>query len=778
MIQKHQIQIIRYLLLTLILLLPAGCDKDEEPMIYAPTLVTNNATGLTRYDAVLTGSAIENPKSVGKCKIGFLYAESSSMNNAKEVEARAGDKNQYTVALEGLSIGKTYYYCIYASTGYSRIKGNVISFSTLASEAPTLNAPVAESKSETGAILTSGVTDDGGSDLTDFGVVYKVKTEEDNADPTEYDIVKNASSGFTSEAFTVELTNLKANTTYLIRSYAKNKTGKTGYSAESIEITTDALKVPTVTCNPVGDISAYTALVTARAVTPDAAYPILKRGFCWSAENQVPTIDNLNEEVALGAADFSKLLEGLNTDTKYYLRAYAENDKGIGYSPVVEFTTQKLQVVGFETVPQISNITVSSAEVTAVITVPEGTEILEKGICYDIFSTKPGVDMEGGPKKDTSNGNNIHIAINGLQEGTNYYVTAYARTVDGYFYSNPTSFHTVQTHVPTLAVPVINNIGETVATVKVEVTTDGGRDIEEIGFCWSSEMAAPNINDNDHITETGKLETYTGQISNLKKGVKYYVRAYAKNVNGTAYSPVTEFTTQLNSAPEVEDLTMSIINDDNVTVQATITNTGGLSILRKGFVWSDSSNATPTLENCLNKKELDTGSDASGRFETQITDLTMATPYYICAYAENEKGITYSIPVRFVTIATYAPAVGYPSAENVTANTADMSASISNDGGASVTEVGFCWSENSSEPVIDEAKKNYTKAQVATNFSTKISGLKAATYYYVRAYAKNKNGISYSSGYSSFTTLTTTPGPDDNPLPEPQSAPKARTVRK
>lgn len=778
MIQKHQIQIIRYLLLTLILLLPAGCDKDEEPMIYAPTLVTNNATGLTRYDAVLTGSAIENPKSVGKCKIGFLYAESSSMNNAKEVEAQSGDKDQYTVKLEGLSIGKTYYYCIYASTGYSKVKGNVLSFSTLASEAPTLDAVALESISEAGATLISGVAEDGGSELTDFGVVYKVKMEDDNADPTEYDIVKNAASGFTSAAFTVELTNLKANTTYLVRSYAKNKTGKTGYSSETIEITTNPLKVPTVTCNPLSDISAYTALATARAVTPDAAYPILKRGFCWSAENQVPTIDNLKEEVALGAADFSKLLEGLNTGTKYYLRAYAENDKGIGYSPVVEFTTQNLQVVGFETVPQISNITVSSAEVTAVISVPEGTEILEKGICYDIFSTKPGVDMEGGPKKDTSSGNNIHIAINGLQEGTNYYVTAYARTVDGYFYSAPTSFHTIQTHVPALAVPVINNIGETVATVKVEVTADGGRDIEEIGFCWSSEVSAPNINDNDHITEVGKLTTYTKQISNLNKGIKYYVRAYAKNINGVAYSPVTEFTTQLNSAPEVEDLTMSIINDDNVTVEATITNTGGLSILKKGFVWSNSSNATPTLENCLDKKELGAGSIANGRFETQIVNLTMATPYYICAYAENEKGITYSIPVRFVTIATYTPAVGYPSAENVTANTADMSANISNDGGTSVTEVGFCWSENSSEPVIDEAKKNYVKAQVATNFSTKISGLKAATYYYVRAYAKNKNGISYSSGYSSFTTLTTTPGPDDNPLPEPQSAQKARTTRK
>lgn len=772
MIQKHQIQIIRNLLLILILLLPTGCNKDEEPTMYAPTLVTSNATGLSRYDAVLTGSAIENPHSVGKYKIGFLYSESSSMSNPKEVDAQVGEKNQYTAELKGLAIGKTYYYCIYAGTEYSKVKGNVISFSTLASEAPALAAPVLENKGETEATLTSGVTDDGGSELADFGMVYKVKTEEDVAPPTEYDIVKNASSDYTSEAFTVELTNLKANTTYLIRSYAKNKTGKTGYSTECIEVTTDALKVPTVTCHPIAEISAYTALATAHAVTPDAAYPILKRGFCWSAESQVPTVNHLNEEVASDAADFSKLLEGLNTDTKYYLRAYAENDKGIGYSPVVEFTTQKLLVVGFESLPEISNITVSSAEVSATVSVPEGTEILEKGICYDIFSTKPGVDMEGGPLKDTSIGNNIHILLNDLQESTNYYVTAYAKTVDGYFYSDATSFHTVQTHVPTLAMPTVSHIGETVATVKADVTSDGGREIEEIGFCWSSEVAAPNINDNDHRVQTGKLETFSDQITNLSKGVKYYVRAYAKNINGAAYSPVTEFTTQLNTPPEVEDLIMSVVSDDNATVQATISNTGGLNILRKGFVWSDASNATPTLENCLGKHESGAGSSANGRFEAKIANLTMATPYYICAYAENEKGITYSLPIRFVTIVTYTPAIGFPTAVNITAGTADMSASVSNDGGANITEVGFCWSENSSEPMIDETSKNYVKAEIKTDFTAKITGLKAANNYYVRAYAKNKNGISYSSGYSNFTTLTTTPGPDDNPLPEPKSAAK------
>ena len=46
-------------------------------------------------------------------------------------------------------------------------------------------------------------------------------------------------------------------------------------------------------------------------------------------------------------------------------------------------------------------------------------------------------------------------------------------------------------------------------------------------------------------------------------------------------------------------------------------------------------------------------------------------------------------------------------------------------------------------------------------FTVNLTGLKAYTYYYVRAYAKNKNGVGYSY-YTTFRTERTTPGGDDN----------------
>lgn len=766
--RNNIIRIFGNLLLTLALLLPAGCEKETEPMVYAPTLATSNVTGLTRYEAVLTGSSIENPKSIGKCEVGFLYSESSSMSNAKEVVAKAGENNQYTASLVGLTVGKTYHYCIYASTGYTVVKGNTITFSTLASEAPVLTNPTVVEVNESSATLTSGATDDGGSDLSDFGFVYKIKEEGDLNPPTENDVIKNAASSLTWQEYTVELTGLKPSTTYRVRSYAKNKSGKTGYGSETIEFTTGELKIPQVTCNAVTELSAYTAQLTAQVIT-DNGYAVKKRGFCLSTENQVPTIDNLNEEAALGAATYSKLVESLNANTKYYLRAYATNDIGIGYSTVIEFTTPQLQVVTFAAAPTVSNITISSATIACSIQVPEGLVLQEKGVCYSIFSTKPGIDMEGGPKKDTETaGNAVSKTIDGLMEGTNYYVTVYAKTKDGYFYSEPSSFHTTQTHVPTLAVPIISSIGETSATAKVNVTNDGGRDIQVIGFSWSNEVSTPNITDNDHLKELKKQETFTGNMVNLKKGTKYYVRAYAKNVNGESYSQAIEFTTLQNNAPEVEDVHMTATGDESATVQATLTSTGGLDITAKGFVWSDASNATPTLEagNHLGKTDQGKGGTNNSTFEATLNDLAKLTRYYIRAYATNEKGTTYSTPISFMTTITYVPSVSYPSATNVTAGTADMTASVSNDGGAEVTEVGFCWSDKTKEPEIDEAKKNFAVAPLGEQFTATIKGLKAAANYYVRAYAKNKNGISYSSGYSNFTTLTTIPGPGDNPTPD------------
>ena len=80
-------------------------------------------------------------------------------------------------------------------------------------------------------------------------------------------------------------------------------------------------------------------------------------------------------------------------------------------------------------------------------------------------------------------------------------------------------------------------------------------------------------------------------------------------------------------------------------------------------------------------------------------------------------------------------------ATNITATSASCSANITNDGGATITERGICWS-TSQYPT-----KNGSHVAVGSgtgNFSGSMSGLSPSTTYYVRAYATNVAGTSYS----------------------------------
>lgn len=43
------------------MLLLSGCEEDNEPLAYPPTLVTGTASEMTRFEAVLSGTAVKNP---------------------------------------------------------------------------------------------------------------------------------------------------------------------------------------------------------------------------------------------------------------------------------------------------------------------------------------------------------------------------------------------------------------------------------------------------------------------------------------------------------------------------------------------------------------------------------------------------------------------------------------------------------------------------------------------------------------------------------------------
>lgn len=95
-----------------------------------------------------------------------------------------------------------------------------------------------------------------------------------------------------------------------------------------------------------------------------------------------------------------------------------------------------------------------------------------------------------------------------------------------------------------------------------------------------------------------------------------------------------------------------------------------------------------------------------------------------------------------VTIAT--------SATNITRDGFDIQGAITATGGAQITEYGHCWSL-SPLPTIDDSHKNYGNTDKIASFTTIVTGLNQNTTYYVRAYAKNSQGIAYSDQISVST---------------------------
>lgn len=81
--------------------------------------------------------------------------------------------------------------------------------------------------------------------------------------------------------------------------------------------------------------------------------------------------------------------------------------------------------------------------------------------------------------------------------------------------------------------------------------------------------------------------------------------------------------------------------------------------------------------------------------------------------------------------------------------TATSGGSITDDGGATITARGVCWSTNQNPTISDSKTIDGTGTG---SFTSAMTGLEPATTYYVRAYATNIAGIGYGDALS-FTTV-------------------------
>jgi hypothetical protein len=96
----------------------------------------------------------------------------------------------------------------------------------------------------------------------------------------------------------------------------------------------------------------------------------------------------------------------------------------------------------------------------------------------------------------------------------------------------------------------------------------------------------------------------------------------------------------------------------------------------------------------------------------------------------------------------YPTVAGTTTATSITGSTATSGGNITSDGESAITARGVCWS-TSSTPTIADSKT--TDTGTSGTYTSNITGLTAATTYYVRAYATNANGTAYGTQIN-FTT--------------------------
>ncbi len=343
--------------------------------------------------------------------------------------------------------------------------------------------------------------------------------------------------------------------------------------------------------------------------------------------------------------------------------------------------------------------------------------------------------------------------VAGLTKGKTYYVRAYAINAGKEAYStNEVSFTptSVLAEVTTKSVSNISK-GNGTATFSGTIVSEGDPAYIERGFAYGT-TNSPSIDSDTKLVVSGKgLGDFSTNVSGLKVGNVYYVRAYATNEQGTAYGK-EEKADLTPTAPSVSTISVTDISRSAGTAKVTgkILDAGDPVYTARGFVYSTSSN--PTLDNGI---EIVVSGSGIGEYSTTISSLQVGNVYYIRAFVTNAKGTFYGTDV-IADFNPLTPSVSTVSVSNISrsAGTAKVTGKILDTGDPVYTARGFVYS-TSSNPTLGNGTKVVVSGSGTGEYSTTISSLQVGKIYYVRAFVTNAKGTFYGADIKA----------DFNPIP-------------
>ena len=304
-----------------------------------PTLTTSPLALITHAGAT-GGGTISSNGGQPITERGLCWSKTNPNPTLADafLAAPTNGTGDYSLAISGLRASTQYFVRAYAKNAIGVAYGSPAqTFTTLAPVLPTVATNPASSITKNSALLNGTVSSDGGGDITENGFYIGTSSALTTANGTK--IVATAGAG----NFSKTASGLTPNMVYYVFAFATNAAG-TAYG--SILSFTSGPDVPIMLMAALPTKKRPTYLMGGGIGGLDMGSPITDKGLCWSKTNPNPTTSNSKASAGSGNTAFTVKMAGLTPNTTYYVRAYATNAVGTGYSDPVQWTTVPAYILG------------------------------------------------------------------------------------------------------------------------------------------------------------------------------------------------------------------------------------------------------------------------------------------------------------------------------------------------------------------------------------------------------------------------------------------------
>ena len=332
-----------------------------------PTLATSVVGNITSSSAVVTSKVLTNGES-SITERGVVYSTSPNPTTADRKVQSGNGIGDFTCTLTSLSPGTTYYVRSYAVNGAGVAYGEEISFKTLAS-LPTIGASSVSNITSSSATISGSVLSDGGSAVTERGIVYSNSpnpTIEDNREieiPTQEDLWSRfkVAAGLTTLGTLAEITAAGAGNPHndpdnqcacriicgkLNGTMVNTVLGKAEWTWLRDYIMT--IQTTLTVDGEVSNIAWRYAVAAFFLQSEHSAWPATAnfatagKPESWGETYRKAHSGVSEENSGSGIGNFVCILSSLEQGTTYYVRAYAINSVGTAYGEQISFSTDNV----------------------------------------------------------------------------------------------------------------------------------------------------------------------------------------------------------------------------------------------------------------------------------------------------------------------------------------------------------------------------------------------------------------------------------------------------